>query len=352
MFRYLFLFASVVMSLGATLKRGEAAAPLKAADYPTVSKRLAFFEERINAKNPTTRRQVLDEFSYSYSVPNADYVAFLKRLLSDSDPSIRSEALLRLYFLFVPIQAEELPRRFAVDYRFRQHIDLDDPTTIPTLMKECRRNSTQAGDAAYFLGLLRHKPAIPLLKKLTEQQDFLVCYPAARALLACGDPDSARPVFEEIVRSQLSLFVTPPTVPIKPANSFEQCAPATRSGKPPQPERAILACRALIELGPKDKLRALKKLITLLGYLEPFGDSNYQTDVRELLAVFSGEYFVSSVEAQKWYAAAYEKKDVVRARKAPPTITSADYPSVAACAAFFEDRINAKEPSIRRKPQN
>jgi HEAT repeat protein len=352
MFRHLFLFASVVMSLGTTPKRGECASPFKGTDYPTVRKRTAFFAERFNAKNPATRRQLLDELSYSYAVPDADYVAYLKHLLRDSDSSIRGSALQTLYNLWVPIQPKELPRRFAVGFGFRRQIDLDDAATIPALMKECQWNTEQAGDAAFVLGLLQHKPAIPVLKQMTKDEGFVSCYAAARALLACGDRDSARPVFEKMVRSQLSPYVTPPTVQIKPAGGMAQWqTEVIVSGPLPVPHYATLACRAMIELSPKDKPRRLKDLITLLDYLERSRDPNDRTHVpyvRELLALFAGEYFVSHAEAQQWYVATYEKKDGVRVRKAPAAIKAEDCSSVAARVVFFEDRINAKDPSIRR----
>jgi HEAT repeat protein len=350
-----FLFAGMLTVLCASVCPAESVPPIKAADYPRVSLRTAFFEDRINAKNPATRRRVLLDVSYSYHVPDADYIAFLKRLLRDPDLSLRGQALQTLYGLWAPIDPKELPRQFVMGI-FQRQIDLDDPATIPTLRKECERGTEQASDAVVVLGLLRHKSAIPLLKALTKDKDapFVTRYAAARALLACGDQESARPAIEDMVRSQLAPYIMPPTIKVE---KFDNNLGAqwegpkiTASGPLPVPYYALLACRAMIEIGPKDKPRGLEKLITLLGYLERSRTPNDQVRapyVKELLAVVTGEYFESHAKARQWYAATYGKEGAARPVKAPARIKAADYPSVARRVAFFEARINANDPEIR-----
>jgi hypothetical protein len=275
-----------------------AAPPIKAAEFPAVSKRAAFFEERINADKPATRLRVLTEVTYFFTTPDPESTAFLKRLMRDPDPVVRGRAILSLHDRWVPIDRKELPQRFT-GYHDGQLIDLEKKETIPDLLRQCDQPSAQAGYAAYVLGLLRHRDAVPQLKKLANHPNIFVRYAAARALLDCGDRAAARPILEAIVRSQLEQYAAGP-------------APVAGRDAPveTQPYYAAVGCRALMELGPRDKAVGLEKMIALLGYLERSPGPNDQANipfVEQLLADAAGKYFPSSTAARKWYAEKYPK---------------------------------------------
>ena len=269
----------------------EAPPRIRGADFPSVTPRAAFFEERINAADAATRRRVLLEVGYFFDLPDADYVAFLRRMMRDPDPVIRGQAVHKLHDMWVPVELKDLPQTFA-GYHDRQIIDLEDPKTVPGLAEACRGGSVEAGYAAYVLGLLRHKQAVPDLRKLSADGNVFVRYSAARALIDCGDPEGARPILDAIIRPQLDLYA----------------AGGDAAADDRQPYYAAVACRAFAELGPKDKAAALDRLIALTGFMERSAVPNDEAHlpyVRQVLAAVAGKYFVSEAEARKWYEGEY-----------------------------------------------
>src|SRR5262249_20926170 len=129
--------------------------PIKSAEFPTVSHRAIFFEKRINAADPEIRKRVLIEVGYFHGIPDAEYVAFLWRMTRDPDAVIRGRAILKLHEMWVPIPHGRLPQTFS-GYHDRQLIDLENASTIRSLMAACQGRGFEAGYAAYVLGLLQH----------------------------------------------------------------------------------------------------------------------------------------------------------------------------------------------------
>ena len=86
-----------VMLLGTAFAGGAEPPPrIREADFPAVARRAVFFEERINATDPTVRKRVLEEVGYFFDLPDPEYVAFLRRMVRDPDPVIRGRAILKL----------------------------------------------------------------------------------------------------------------------------------------------------------------------------------------------------------------------------------------------------------------
>ena len=86
---------------------------INAKDFPSVAARIPFFEKRINATDPQVREQVVVEAGYFYRLPDKDYVQFLKRIMRDSEPWIRGQAIQKLHDLWVPLEVENLPLTFC-----------------------------------------------------------------------------------------------------------------------------------------------------------------------------------------------------------------------------------------------
>jgi HEAT repeat protein len=285
--------ALALLLLAPAARAGEALPRIKAVDFPAVAQRAVFFEERINAPDAAARKRVLEEVGYFFDIPSPEYVSFLRRMLQDADPVVRGRALHKLHDLWVPVAVKHLPQKFA-GYHDGQLIDLEDAGTIPALVKACRGGALEAGYAAYVLGLLRHKAAVPDLRKLADDGNIFVRHAAARALLDCGDREGARPILEAIADTQLA--------------AYAGVGKANRDGR--QPFYAAAACRALMELGPEDRKAGLEKLITLVGYLERSTEPNDQAHlpaVQQVLAAAAGQYFLSEAEARAWYRKQYAK---------------------------------------------
>jgi hypothetical protein len=195
----------------------------------------------------------------------------------------------------VPVEVKDLPQTFA-GYHDGQLIDREDTRTVPGLVEACHTRSAEAGYAVYVLGLLRHKAAVPELRKLAAHENIFVRYAAARALLDCGDKEGARPILEKVIRSQLALYASPAVDP---------------EGR--EPYYAAVSCRAFMELGPAEKKVGLEKLMALAGHLERSAGVNDQAHlpaVRQLLAAVTGRYFLSGAEARKWYEQEYGRPGV------------------------------------------
>ena len=283
---------ALALLLGTAFAAGadEPLPPIRNRDFPSVSKRAPFFEERVNAADAEVRKRVLLEVGYFFDIPDPEYTAFLRRMMRDPDPVVRGRAILKLHDLWVPVEVKDLPQTFA-GYHDGQLIDLEDTRTVPGLVAACHARSAEAGYAAYVLGLLRQKAAVPDLRKLAAHENIFVRYAAARALLDCGDKEGARPILEKVIRSQLALYASPAADP---------------GGRAPY--YAAVSCRAFMELGSSEKKVGLEKLIALAGHLERSAGVNDQAQlpaVRQLLAAVTGRYFLSGAEARKWYEQEY-----------------------------------------------
>lgn len=296
---------------------------ITAKEFPSVSKRVRFFEERINSVDAKVRARVLVEVSYFFITPDREYCAFLKRLLRDPSPVVSGRALKRLYDMFVPIEESELPRRF-VGYHDGQMVDLTNrDSTIASYMRDCRSGRVEAGYAAYVLGVLKHKPAAADLKKLRHAKNIFVRYAAGRALIACGDPASARAILTEIVEEQLAIYAR-----------LEDISPQEKARLPKYdlqgraPWYITVACRTLMHLTADDREYALKALIRLVRALERTPNVNDQSTLhstRKILAHAAGRWFQTHEEAMKWY----QQRPHATPRKSPssaPAGRAADRP--------------------------
>ena len=285
-FLWLFLFSALVSRVEAF---DQAAPSIKAADFPSLAARLAFFEKRVNAADSRIREQVLVEADRYYHFSDKEYVTFLKRMMHDPDPGIRGKAIKKLHDMWVPLAVRELPQTFT-GYSQQQILDLEDKDLIPELIAQCQRGGHKGGWAAYALGLLRCQEALPDLVKLGNDPNEFARYAAGRALLDCGAKKEAKAVFQKLMSHQF-----------KPkAQKFEPLG--YRHGEV-DPYYVGLAARAFMELGKTEKKQGLRRLVTLLGELEPskdVNDGNRVEAARWLVAEVTGQFFVSHREALDW----------------------------------------------------
>jgi hypothetical protein len=292
-------FAGIVCILtAAPLEAGDpreaavAGGSILASEFPKTASRAMFFEDRINSRDSSVRARVLTEVGYFYSLPENDYVSFLKRMYQDPNQLVRGRAIKKLYDMWVPQDPESLPLVFT-GYHNTQVVVGESDTTAGELIEQCSAGGTTAGYAAYVLGLLRAEEAIPALRKLRADGNIFVRYTAARALLDCGDRSSAIAIFDEMSSKQLAIYES--------GSTTEDAGKLGRRSK--FPWYAACACRGLIEVGGKEERKGLKRLIELMGFLERSKDVNDQSKihwVRGMLAATSGEYFTSSEEASEW----------------------------------------------------
>jgi hypothetical protein len=269
---------------------------ITSADFPSVSKRCLFFEDAVNAKDPRVRRRALLEVGYFADIPDAEYVRFLKRMLRDEDPAVCGDAVRKLYELGMLIPVKDLPLRF-IGYHNDQLVDRGDEQLVVKLREGCRSNEVTAGYAAYVLGLLQEKEALPELRNLAEHKNIFVRYSAARALLACADKKHARAILETIVDTQLDLYR---------ANAAK---PARARGER-EPYYALVACRAFMELGPDEHKAGLDKLITFYGYVEKsveVNDEAHLPHLRQAVSGIAGRFLENAAAARTWYEGRYKK---------------------------------------------
>jgi hypothetical protein len=265
-------------------------APIKSADFPKVAARVLFFEKRINAADVRIRERVLTKAGYFWEVPDKEYVQFLKRMMRDPDPGIRGQAIRKLYELYVPLEPRDLPTTFT-GYHEEQLLNREDKNLIPPLIAQVRGGGAQGGWAAYCLGLLRCQEAVPDLIRLGDDRNEFARFTAARALLACGANKEAKVILQELMSHKViarnSKF-PPPGVRDTEISSYY----------------IAQAARAYMELGPAEKQEGLRRLVALIGELEPSKDVNHEGRwemARWLLTEVSGQHFLSHQEAADWF---------------------------------------------------
>ena len=282
-----------VLLAGATGRWPQAGQPagraaVTSADFPSVAQRVAFFAERVNSGDAATRLRVMTEAGYFFIAPDREYQAFLKRMLRDGDPRVAGEAVRRSYDLFIPVEADELPRRFT-GYAGTDVIDLADrPAAVARLVEACGAKGHRAGWAAYALGLLRDCSAIPALRKLTDDANVFTRYTAARALITMGEIDRGRRAMRAIIESQLAGYGKP----------------LLMSGTLPSGHYAAQAARALMGLDRDDRRVGLAALVDLMARLERSRRVPDWSDLhwlRLLLANVTGLWLPHHADARRYY---------------------------------------------------
>ena len=271
---------SLCISIGA---RGHSESELSAASYPGVAERISFFEKRINAKDADIRKRALEEIGAFNYQPEVEYVRFLKRMMHDPDECVRGRAIRMLYDMFVDIELSELPTVFC-GYHDNQTVNQEDKETIASLISDCRRGGVRAGYAAYVLGLLRVTESVPALLPLAEKEhNVFVRYSVARALILMDKNEAALPILTTIIDEQ--------------ERSYRDASVTVDRA----PFYMIVACRALLKI---ERERAMSKLIHFYRTLDASEAPNDKSNLhylRGVLAALSGEYFVTSGEAAKWF---------------------------------------------------
>jgi len=266
-----------------------------ASDFPRMAIRISHFEERINSSDKSIRIRVLDQAGYFDLNMDKEYITFLKRMLKDPSPLVRGRAIKQFYDLWIPMSPSELPETF-VGYHNDQLVNRTSSKNIEKLLDECKSNTVTSGYAAYVLGLLKVKKAMPVLRKLGSGQNIFVRYTAARALLDCGDKKEAETIFKAISSEQLELYQSGKTIEENGVEGFPLVSDT-------QPYYAAVACRGLIEIGGESKKLGVQRLIRLMGYLEKSKDCNDQSSihhVRSLLSTVTGKFLETSKDADKW----------------------------------------------------
>ena len=246
--------------------------------------------------------------------------------MRDADPTVRGFAIRKLHAMWVPIAVKDLPRTFSGEHD-GQGVDLDQKDAVAQLTKACEQGDASA---AYLLGLLRHKEAVPLLRQLAKSRNIYAQYTAARAMIDCGDHDGARAVLEGIIRSQLAIYGGGP-----------------EGG---EPFYAAASCRALIELGEGERGDGLKKMISLMGYMERSEKPNDEAQlsaVRQHLAAVTGVYFYPKTRSESLVRA--EVREVTHFANASPVSTSLPYTVASGVHPVLGDRERSMGSSCGAK---
>jgi len=247
-----------------------AADRIKTTDFPRIAHRAQWFEARINAPQAEIRKRVVTEVCYFFG-RDEELVRFLRRMVRDADPVVRGRAIHELYQRWILLDPEDLPRTFS-GYPDVQLIDRDDPDHVDKL---------QAAGAVYALGILRAKEALPRMRMLKNHANVYVRYTAARAMLACGDRDGARAIFDAISAEQLEIY-------------------AGATGER-HPWYAWNACRGLIEIGGDEGYQRALKIWRHLELSPGVNDRSNLPYVRIAFADLAGQYFPTAMEAQAWF---------------------------------------------------
>jgi hypothetical protein len=262
---------------------------ITSADFPQVSRRIDFFEKRINSPRGQDRAAVVSELTGGWRNLDKETMALLKRILKeDADPAVRGLAVGALHSAWVSLDPDELPIRFT-GYHREQLLDRQAKNLCDELIREVGRGGVEAGYAAYALGLLRCKAATAALRNLAESNNEFVRYSAGRALIECGDQEGAAPILKTLMSQGV-----PPKAAI---------------GDIVDPHYQALAARAYMELGADQKKAGIERLIGLMKELESRQDVNAGgrlDTARRMLVMVSGEFFRSHREAQAWYAKAVQ----------------------------------------------
>lgn len=256
-----------------------AADHIKPSDFPRISHRAQWFEARVNAPQAEIRKRVVTEVCYFFG-RDEELVRFLRRMVRDSDPVVRGRAILELYRRWILLEPKDLPRTFS-GYSDDQIINRDDPDHIDKLQEHLHGDGPGPGWAVYSLGILRAKEALPRIRMLKNHTNVYVRYAAARAMLACGDRDNARAVFDAISSEQLETY-------------------AGAEGER-HPWYAWNACRGLIEIGGDEGYQRALKIWRHLELSSGVNDRSKLPYIRIAFADLAGQYFATAKEAQAWF---------------------------------------------------
>jgi hypothetical protein len=252
---------------------------------------IGLLDEGMKSADVEARKQAIQTSGPKYAPAGPEWIAFFKRAFKDESPVVRGRAILKLYNLWVDVPMEDLPRKFT-GFHDGQMIDRDNPKLIAELIEQCGKGDAAGGYAAYVLGLLRAKEAIPVLKALGRDQNIFARYTAGRALIASGAADDGRAILESLIAEQIS---------VQDQIAKGQISPVDEKGYPrTQPSYVVHASRTLITLGPKDRETGLRHLVRLMWYLEKGPERADFGVVQEALAAVTGKQFDSAEEAQAW----------------------------------------------------
>ncbi|MBI3823539.1 MAG: HEAT repeat domain-containing protein [Planctomycetes bacterium] len=257
--------------------------PIKAAAYPGLAARIPFFEKRLNSADPRIREEVIRGIGFQSAGRDVheETARLFKRLCKDPDPHLRGLAVHALHQEWIAIAEKDLPRTFT-GYHRDQKVDLDDKELVAHLIKECELGGPRGGYAAYVLSLVPSKQALASLRKLGADQNIFARYMAARALIHSGDNEGAKAILEPMVA---------------------EAAPVGFKIGGLDPYYVTLACRAYMNLGPREKTKGIGRLVALMELLDDSPDANDQNRlqfIRWQLAAVSGEYFETPGEARAW----------------------------------------------------
>lgn len=171
---------------------------ITANQFPGVAARIDFFQPRVNSKNADVRRRALIEITYFHYHPSKEFVGFLRRMCNDEDPVIRGYAVRHLYQMFVNVDVKSLPQ--PIGWHATVGDDYSDANFQSELLNHFR-NGGASGAIAEQLGYLRLPEAAPLLRVAAKQvNDPMTQTEIARALLECGDTESAVGLWREVIK--------------------------------------------------------------------------------------------------------------------------------------------------------
>jgi hypothetical protein len=289
------IFPLVLLVIGGVIHADE----ISSMDYPRVSARIDFFNQRMNSKDAEVRLSALRLITGFHYEPSDEFVKLLRQMTLDQDARIRGHAVKTLHDLYVPVDVLRLPQ--PIGHHGGSGRDLSTEATEALIMRELEAG-VASGGATYFAGLLGSRKFVPLLIKNGEslRDDYPLCC-VARALLDCGEVAEAVKLWRRAIELQVHAYT-------------EKGLGRT------SPYYYIEACRGLIHSGEAFRLEGIERLAVAIGHLDAAEDPDSASKLdyaRESFMIATGAWVESGEIARKHVELMKQKADTSGGGKPP-----------------------------------
>lgn len=226
--------------------------------------RVPHFHERLNSPDEVVRRTLLTHLTYFRPRDSAHYPGYFRHLLKDPWPSLRWEAMHRLWEHGIPLSKEELPESFAAPY-----VGLVPREDAAKLRALGAPGDPLAGWTIHVLGILGDRDAVPAARQLLDSTNVFVRLSAAAALVRLGEKADGVAALESLTT-----------------------APDDASGF-----YRYRSAEILVRLGRKEHLEVL------IGMLERGVRNDYADGPIQILEDLTGEFHPTPAAWRAWWTA-------------------------------------------------
>ena len=159
--------------------------------------RVPNFIERLNSPDEVVRRTLLTHLTYFRPRDSAHYPGYFRHLLKDPWPSLRWEALHRLWEHGIVLSKDELPESFAAPC-----VGLVRREDAAKLRVLGDANAPLAGWTLHVLGILGDREAAPAARQLLDSTNVFVRFSAAAALVRLGEKADGVAALESLLEAR------------------------------------------------------------------------------------------------------------------------------------------------------